>query len=64
VGLKERTRVATACSSEWGDSGTYIAIDRETKLVLTHPIGQPDMATSMGFLRSTLDVISPVIIAS
>ena len=36
---------------EWGDSWTFIAIDRDTKLVLTHAIGQRDMATSMRFLK-------------
>jgi len=51
VGMKERTRVATARSSEWGDSWTFIAIDRETKLVLAHEIGQRDMATSVRFLK-------------
>lgn len=51
VGMKERTRVSMARSSEWGDSWTFIAIDRETKLVVTHAIGQRDMATSMRFLK-------------
>lgn len=51
VGMKERTRVAQARSSEWGDSWTFIAIDRETKLVLTYAIGQRDMATSTRFLK-------------
>jgi IS1 family transposase len=51
VGMKEKTRVATARGSEWGDSWTFIAIDRDTKLVLTHAIGQRDMATSTRFLN-------------
>ena len=51
VGMKERTRVAQARSSEWGDCWTFIAIERETKLVLAHTIGQRDMATSTRFLK-------------
>jgi transposase-like protein/IS1 family transposase len=51
IGMKERTRVATARSSEWGDSWTFIAIDRDTKLVLAHAVGQRDMATSTRFLN-------------
>ncbi len=51
VGMKERARVAAARSSEWGDSWTFIAIERETKLVLAHCIGQRDMATSVRFLN-------------
>jgi transposase-like protein/IS1 family transposase len=51
VGMKERTRVAQARSSEWGDCWTFIAIERDTKLVLAHTIGQRDMATSTRFLK-------------
>jgi IS1 family transposase len=49
--MKEKTRGALARGSEWGDCWTFIAIDRDTKLVLTHAIGQRDMATSMRFLK-------------
>ena len=49
--MKERTRVAYARSAEWGDCWTFIAIERETKLVLTYAIGQRDMATSTRFLK-------------
>jgi IS1 family transposase len=51
VGMKEKTRVAQARSSEWGDCWTFIAIERETKLVLAHTIGQRDMATCTRFLK-------------
>jgi hypothetical protein len=51
VGMKERTRVKHAKSAEWGDCWTFIAIERETKLVLAHEIGQRDMATSTRFLK-------------
>ena len=51
VGCKEKTRVARGYSAEMGDSWTFIAIDRDTKLVLTYAIGQRDMATSTRFLN-------------
>jgi transposase-like protein/IS1 family transposase len=51
VGMKEKTRVAAGHHAEVGDSWTFIAIDRDTKLVLTHAIGQRDMATSTRFLK-------------
>ncbi len=51
IGMKEKTRVAKGQSAEWGDCWTFIAIERETKLVLAHTIGQRDMATSTRFLK-------------
>jgi IS1 family transposase/transposase-like protein len=51
VGMKEKTRVAQARSSEWGDCWTFTAIERETKLLLAHTIGQRDMATCTRFLN-------------
>lgn len=51
IGCKEKTRVARGHHAEVGDSWTFIAIDRDTKLVLTHAIGQRDMATSVRFLK-------------
>jgi transposase-like protein/IS1 family transposase len=51
VGMKEKTRVDRAASAEWGDCWTFIAIERETKLVLAHEIGQRDMATCTRFLN-------------
>jgi transposase-like protein/IS1 family transposase len=51
IGMKEKTRVATARSSEWGDSWTFIGLDEESKLVLAHHIGQRDTATCNQFLR-------------
>ena len=51
VGMKEKTRVSQARSSEWGDCWTFTAIERETKLVLAHTIGQRDMATCTRFLK-------------
>jgi transposase-like protein/IS1 family transposase len=51
IGCKEKTRVREGHHAEVGDSWTFIAIDRDTKLVLTHAIGQRDMATSTRFLQ-------------
>ena len=46
-----RQKSAVARSSEWGDSWTFIALESNTKLVLTYAIGQRDMATSTRFLK-------------
>jgi IS1 family transposase/transposase-like protein len=51
VAMKEKTRVARGYSAEVGDSWTFIAIDRDTKMILTYAIGQRDMATSTRFLN-------------
>jgi len=36
IGCKEKTRIKRGHSDEFGDSWTFIGIDRDTKLVLTH----------------------------
>lgn len=51
IGCKEKTRIREGHAADQGDSWTFIAIDRDTKLVLTHAIGQRDMATSTRFLN-------------
>lgn len=51
VAMKERQRVAGKFTGEEGHSWTFIAIDRTTKLVLAHEIGQRDNATCGMFLR-------------
>ena len=50
VGCKEKHRVARGYSAEFGDSWTYIAIERETKLILAHHVGQRDANTCWAFL--------------
>lgn len=55
VGMKEKCRVAGNHSLEVGDSWTFIAIERETKLILAHQVGQRDGATCCEFLAK-LDV--------
>jgi transposase-like protein/IS1 family transposase len=51
VGCKERTRVARGKSPvEHGDSWTFIGIERETKLILAHQVGQRDSDTCWAFL--------------
>jgi transposase-like protein/IS1 family transposase len=51
VGCKERTRIKHAYDATIGDSWTFIAIDRDTKLVVAHRVGQRDNATCCAFLR-------------
>jgi IS1 family transposase len=50
VGMKEKTRVARGYSAEYGDSWTFLGIDRETKLILAHQVGQRDGDTCWAFL--------------
>jgi IS1 family transposase/transposase-like protein len=51
VGCKEKTRIQHAYDATIGDCWTFIAIERETKLVLAHRVGQRDNATCASFLR-------------
>jgi IS1 family transposase len=51
IGCKEKTRVARGkLPVEFGDSWTWIAIERETKLILAHQVGQRDHETCWSFL--------------
>jgi IS1 family transposase/transposase-like protein len=51
VGLKEKTRIARGYGEEFGDSWTFIAVDRNTKLVLAHKVGARDDFTCREFLQ-------------
>ncbi len=50
VGMKEKTRVERGYSPEYGDSWTFLAIERETKMILAHQVGQRDGETCWQFL--------------
>jgi IS1 family transposase/transposase-like protein len=50
VGMKEKNRVSRGYSPEFGDSWTWIAIERETKLILAHHVGQRDNESCWSFL--------------
>lgn len=50
VGCKEKTRVLRGKSPEMGDSWTWIAIERTTKLILTHHVGGRDHESCWSFL--------------
>ena len=51
IGCKEKTRVARGYSEEVGDSWTFLAIERNTKLILAHKVGRRDSETCQEFLR-------------
>jgi transposase-like protein/IS1 family transposase len=51
VRMKERQRKAGNFTGEEGDSWTFFAIDRNTKLILAHHVGQRDSHTCDMFLR-------------
>lgn len=51
IGCKQKNLAKRGHSEEWGDSWTFIGIDRETKLVLAHRVGQRDNETCVSFLK-------------
>ncbi len=51
VGMKEKSRIALGHTPDFGDSWTFIAIERTTKLVLAYQIGQRDHYTTRAFLN-------------
>lgn len=58
VGMKEKTRVLRFKPSvECGDSWTWLAIERETKLILAHQVGQRDHETCWSFLLKLKNAI-------
>jgi IS1 family transposase len=58
VGMKEKTRIARNRSAEFGDSWTFLAIERETKLILAHQVGQRDGETCWAFLLKLKNAVS------
>ena len=50
VGMKDKQRAAKGLSYEVGDSWTFIGIERETKLILAHQVGQRDSNTCWAFM--------------
>lgn len=55
--MKEKTRVEGGYSPEFGDSWTFIGIERETKLILAHQVGQRDGDTCWAFLMKMKNAI-------
>ena len=51
VGCKERTRKQRGYGHEFGDSWTFVAIDRETKLILAHHVADRSVDASYTFLE-------------
>ena len=51
IGMKEKTRKAKGFTSEFGDSWTFVAIDRESKLVLAHHVADRSLEASYAFLE-------------
>ena len=50
VGMKEEQRAARGKSPEFGDSWTFIGIERDTKLTLAHQVNQRDGQKCWAFL--------------
>ena len=51
VGMKERTRKKLGYGNEFGDSWSFVAIDRETKLILAHHVSDRSSAAAYMFLE-------------
>lgn len=51
VGMKEKTRFIRQRGADFGDSWTFIAIERDTKLIVAHEVGLRDHSTCVTFLR-------------
>ena len=51
VGMKEKTRKRIGASEDMGDSWTWIAIERDTKLVLAYHVGQRDGDDCQDFMN-------------
>jgi IS1 family transposase/transposase-like protein len=51
IGMKEKQRHAGRFIGDEGHSWTFIAIDRDTKLILAHQVGQRDNETCCKFLN-------------
>jgi transposase-like protein/IS1 family transposase len=57
VGMKEKTRVEGGHSPENGDSWTWLAIERETKMILSHHVGERDHESCWSFLLKLKNAI-------
>src|SRR5262245_20071811 len=61
VGMKEKTRAARGKSPvEYGDSWCFYGIERDTKLILAHQVGQRDSDTCWAFLTKLKAAIGTV----
>lgn len=58
VGMKDRTRSRLGKNAECGDSWTFVAIERDTKLVLAHKVGQRDAETCCNLLYKLNDAVA------
>jgi transposase-like protein/IS1 family transposase len=57
IAMKEKTRVARNYGPELGDSWTFIGIERETKLILAHQVGNRDSDTCWTFLMKLKNAV-------
>jgi transposase-like protein/IS1 family transposase len=57
VGMKEKTRAARGYSMEYGDTWTFYGIERDTKLILAHQVGNRDGETCWQFMLKLKNAI-------
>ena len=55
IGMKAKRAEAKGLGPEFGDSWTWLAIDADTKLILSHAVGQRDEVTGRRFLERLND---------
>jgi len=58
IGCKEKYRMAMGRSEELGDSYTFLAIDRTSRLILTHQIGKRDSSNTRLFCSRLREAIA------
>ena len=58
VGMKEKHRLAFNRPADFGDSWTFVGVERDTKLILAHHVGLRDDDTCTAFLRNLNAAIS------
>jgi transposase-like protein/IS1 family transposase len=58
IGCKEKFRQRRKKSEELGDSYTFLAIDRSSKLILTHQIGKRDSSNTRLFVARLREAIA------
>ncbi len=51
IGCKDKTKKARGRTDDCGDSWTWCAIDADSKLILSHAVGQRDESTCLRFLQ-------------
>jgi IS1 family transposase len=55
----KEARLGSDDPREWGDAYTFMALDSETKLILSYHVGKRDGASALQFVRDLSERIGP-----